>query len=340
MTIDDGDVGLKAIRFRAGKGMAGREPPALIIETVVSDSLAEGGGAAAFRSDRAIGLIETGSWPVARPPKNPDPLRGLPLDQLRRAIEIYLAGRLSRPRSRPRPSAAVSNGTPGLDASELLGRPPFEKVSKPAGESTNLRPPAGQRPIPPHEDAGPALGRPGRLPPLRQHPRPRPRASTPPPPTPTPSWPSRPRTRGSRSTSNRPGTRPACPTFPRYLKRLPRRPGRQAPARRAGNALGRKLFVGSASSRRRAPSGILRTVGSPSARRHPTFSQLALAALLPAWWRGRVKEKQEPQPGGGVDVDGAAVELDERLDQAEAEAHPLACSTGSRPRSGASCRGR
>jgi hypothetical protein len=59
----------------------------------------------------------------------PNTLRGMPLDLLRRAVEIYLG--FAYPTSDP--PAAVRrrlDWTPGLDAAELLARPPFERVSK------------------------------------------------------------------------------------------------------------------------------------------------------------------------------------------------------------------
>jgi hypothetical protein len=56
-------------------------------------------------------------------------LQGLPLDQLRRAVEIYLE--TAYPNQEP-PLAVRRrlDWTPGLHAGELLAKPPFERVGK------------------------------------------------------------------------------------------------------------------------------------------------------------------------------------------------------------------
>jgi hypothetical protein len=57
-------------------------------------------------------------------------LENLPLDQLRRAVEIYL--RTAYPSSEPPPAVRRRlEWTPGLDACQLLAGPPFERVGKP-----------------------------------------------------------------------------------------------------------------------------------------------------------------------------------------------------------------
>ena len=60
----------------------------------------------------------------------PNTLQALPLDQLRRAVEIYLG--IAYPNSVPPPAVRRRlDWSPGLDASELLARMPFERVGKP-----------------------------------------------------------------------------------------------------------------------------------------------------------------------------------------------------------------
>jgi hypothetical protein len=59
----------------------------------------------------------------------PNILQGLPLDLLRRAVEIYL--RIAYPNSEPPPAVRRRlEWTPGLDSGELLAKPPFERVGK------------------------------------------------------------------------------------------------------------------------------------------------------------------------------------------------------------------
>jgi hypothetical protein len=60
-------------------------------------------------------------------------LQRLPLDQLRRAVEIYLA--VAYPDTEP-PSAVRRrlDWTPGLHAGELMAKPPFERVGKTPNE--------------------------------------------------------------------------------------------------------------------------------------------------------------------------------------------------------------
>ena len=60
----------------------------------------------------------------------PKILQALPLDLLRRAVEIYLG--IAYPNSEPPPAVRRRlDWPPGLDASELLAKPPFERVGKP-----------------------------------------------------------------------------------------------------------------------------------------------------------------------------------------------------------------
>ena len=59
----------------------------------------------------------------------PNALPGLPLDLLRRAVEIYLE--IAYPNSEPPPAVRRRlDWTPGLEAGALLARPPFERVGK------------------------------------------------------------------------------------------------------------------------------------------------------------------------------------------------------------------
>ena len=61
--------------------------------------------------------------------EEPNSLRGLPLDLLRRAVEIYLG--IAYPASDPPPAVRRRlDWTPGLDAHDLLSGPPFERVGK------------------------------------------------------------------------------------------------------------------------------------------------------------------------------------------------------------------
>ena len=63
----------------------------------------------------------------------PNILQGLPLDLLRRAVAIYLG--IAYPSSEPPPAVRRRlDWTPGLDAADLLSRPPFERVGKPSAE--------------------------------------------------------------------------------------------------------------------------------------------------------------------------------------------------------------
>ena len=63
----------------------------------------------------------------------PNTVPGLRLDLLRRAVEIYLG--IAYPGSEPPPSVRKRlDWTRGVDAGELLTRPPFERVSKPTDE--------------------------------------------------------------------------------------------------------------------------------------------------------------------------------------------------------------
>ena len=56
-------------------------------------------------------------------------LQGLPPDQLRRAVEIYL--KVAYPTSDPPPAVRRRlDWTSGIDAGELLSKPPFERVGK------------------------------------------------------------------------------------------------------------------------------------------------------------------------------------------------------------------
>jgi hypothetical protein len=56
-----------------------------------------------------------------------NPLQDLSLDRLRRAVEIYLG--IAYPDSEPPPAVRRRlDWSPELDAGELLGRPPFERV--------------------------------------------------------------------------------------------------------------------------------------------------------------------------------------------------------------------
>ena len=65
--------------------------------------------------------------------EDPNTLRGLPLDLLRQAVEIYLG--IAYPASEPPPAVRRRlDWTPGLDAQELLSRPPFERVGKSSSE--------------------------------------------------------------------------------------------------------------------------------------------------------------------------------------------------------------
>jgi hypothetical protein len=60
-------------------------------------------------------------------------LQGLPLDLLRRAVEIYLA--VAYPDTEPPPSVRRRlDWAPGLHAGELLAKPPFERVGKTPNE--------------------------------------------------------------------------------------------------------------------------------------------------------------------------------------------------------------
>jgi hypothetical protein len=60
-------------------------------------------------------------------------LQNLPLDQLRRAVEIYLA--IAYPGVQVPPAVHRRlDWTPGLHAGELLAKPPFERVGKSAGQ--------------------------------------------------------------------------------------------------------------------------------------------------------------------------------------------------------------
>ena len=108
--------------------------------------------------------------------------------------------------------------TPGRDAEALLAGPPFERVGKAPDEKPIFALRLGNARYPHMKMQVQPWDCPRRLPALGQHPRPRPGPRPRRPPTPRPSWPCRPRTSGSRSRSSRPGTRPACPTFPRYLR--------------------------------------------------------------------------------------------------------------------------
>ena len=63
----------------------------------------------------------------------PNPVPGLRPDLLRRAVEVYL--RIAYPGSEPPPAVRKRlDWAEGLDSGELLARPPFERVSKPADE--------------------------------------------------------------------------------------------------------------------------------------------------------------------------------------------------------------
>ena len=90
-------------------------------------------------------------------PAEPHDLHGLRIDVLRRAVAIYLA--LAYPAaSRPRRSAAGSTGPPALDAEALLAGPPSSGSGKSKRPATgDLRPAAGQHPLPAHEAPDPAL---------------------------------------------------------------------------------------------------------------------------------------------------------------------------------------
>jgi hypothetical protein len=60
-------------------------------------------------------------------------LQRLPLDQLRRAVEIYLA--VAYPDTEPPPAVRRRlDWTPGLHAGELMAKPPFERVGKTPNE--------------------------------------------------------------------------------------------------------------------------------------------------------------------------------------------------------------
>jgi hypothetical protein len=66
-------------------------------------------------------------------PEQPNTLQGLPLDLLRRAVEIYLG--IAYPSSEPPPAVRRRlDWAPGLDAHDLLSGPPFERVGKSPAE--------------------------------------------------------------------------------------------------------------------------------------------------------------------------------------------------------------
>ena len=65
--------------------------------------------------------------------EEPNSLQGLPLDLLRRAVEIYLG--IAYPNSEPSPAVRRRlEWTPGVHAGELLSKPPFERVGKAPAE--------------------------------------------------------------------------------------------------------------------------------------------------------------------------------------------------------------
>ena len=81
----------------------------------------------------------------------------------------------------------------------------------------------------------------------------------------------------------------------------------------------------------------------PDGQIRPTVTDLdrgAVVNVIPRWMRGSRNANVEPCAGVAGDLDPAAVQLDERLDQAEAQADPALAELVSRPRSGAWCRSR
>ncbi len=61
--------------------------------------------------------------------EEPNSLQGLPIDLLRRAVEIYLG--IAYPTSNPPPAVCRRlDWTPGLDTQDLLSGPPFERIGK------------------------------------------------------------------------------------------------------------------------------------------------------------------------------------------------------------------
>ena len=217
------------------------------------------------------------------------------------AIDVYLG--IAYPSGPPPESVRRRLEWPDdADASVLLTHPPFERVGKEAakaGAIFALR--LGNASLSAHEAPDPALAQRGGLPALGQHPRPGPR-SIPPRPTPRPSARSRPRTSGSRRRSSRPGTRRGCRPSSATSATTSR-----AAATPSGPATPGARVRGS------EPYGLLTVASSQPSGGRTAFDRAREC-------RGSVNSKVEPRPGVLSKLDRAAVQLDERLDQAEAQA--------------------